>query len=752
MSTNSAQSIEPERGVDPKARSAGAGWCSQRVGVTALLGLAIWLMGRWWTQLRWVHAFHDLSLVLLWAAGMAAVAGLFRGRRLETWRSAGDRGAAPALWVLWAVAVLFSLTTVVHFGRYYFINWPVSPGPPGAMLRRSALQYIVLSWIAAAALLRWDPRRWLTPVLAAAFVAGQLACALVFLRTLGGEPIWSDDHPSFMFRMAEFWGAFPWRENYLPHWNAGLVNSVLVPSGSTGFALFMAPLWWIFEPHQAYPAAILLTYVVLVPWLTTASLRSLGLGWDGALAGGILALCSGRLFFVWLLHFGTAGAALSWAMLPAATAFLYALAIRRRTSLPTCVGLVLTMFFLAQWPPSMALGLPLGLVTLLHARRWWPHRARWALFGCAAVLGILLAHNLWAVYQGNMDLVAYTLTSPREPRGLAAVHEQFRKVVVPGSLEMNPVAMILGVLGVWALPWRRLRRYVLAVLLVVLLGSTLGPVYAPRLQSERMAIAGGMVALVPAACWLRRLWGARAPAAVIPQATFLALLLMGLGNTARIYGSRGYAPFVPMLPGVHKVVELVREQVPEDGRLLFAGPTKHAYGRGHVAYLPLLTGREMMACDYYDFPPGRVELDYPPRAARTRPGGLHGFMVLHGATHVVTHHARYIRHFRDRPEQFRELTFVPSGFGSGYTFFEVAGAGGRFHRGEGTVDATFNRLRVLLEDPSQEEVVLAYNWHDRLDAAGPAEIFPYDTGLGAVFVGVRPAGQREIEIRYRNRF
>ncbi len=732
-----------------------SGWRSQRVVVTALLGLSIWLLARWWTRLQWLHALHDASLLLLWAAGLAAVFLAFRKGVSTPWRTPRhERGPPPtaALWVLWVVAVVFSLTTVVHFGRYYFLNWPVAPGPVGTLLRRTVLHFIVLSWLAAAALLRWDPRRWLVPLLATTLVAGQVLCGFVFLRTLGGQPIWSDDHPSFMFRMAEFWGSFPWRENYLPYWNAGLVNSVLVPSGSTGFALFMAPLWWVAEPHQVFSLAIALTYIVLVPWITTAALRSLGLGWSGALPGGILALCAGRLFFVWMLHFGTAGAALSWTMLPAATAFLYAVAIRRKTGGWVCAGLVLTMFFMAQWPPSMLLGLPLGLVTLLHARRWWPHRARWALFGCAAVLAVLLLHNLWVVLQGNRDLVGYTLAAPRGPRGLADVYQQFRKVVVPGSLETNPVAMVLGILGAWALPWRRLRRYVLTVFLVILLVATLGPVYAPQLQSERMAIAGGMLALVPAACWLRRLWAARTTAAVIPQATFLALLLMGVGNTARIYGSRGYAPFVPMLPGVHQVVDVVRNHVPEDGRLLFAGPTKHAYGRGHVAYLPLLTGREMMACDYYDFPPGRVELDYPPRAARTRPGGLHGFMALHGATHVVTHHARYIDHFRARPGQFRELLFVPSGFGSGYTFFEVLGAGRRFHRGSGTVHATFNRIRVRLEDPSQPEIVLAYNWHERLETAAPAELFPYDTGLGAVFVGVRPAGLGEIDIRYRNRF
>ena len=52
------------------------------------------------------------------------------------------------------------------------------------------------------------------------------------------------------------------------------------------------------------------------------------------------------------------------------------------------------------------------------------------------------------------------------------------------------------------------------------------------------------------------------------------------------------------------------------GSSLFAGETVHGYGGGHVAVLAYLTGRQMMACDYYAFSPDLVEYNYPPREWR----------------------------------------------------------------------------------------------------------------------------------------
>lgn len=731
----------------------------KRVVSTLVIGLLVWLLPEWWRAYTPFCLKRDTLLLALWVAAVAAgvLAGRFRARS-DGREPRFFRGRIPVeAWILGALLLLVSLDTFAHLPRFYFMAWDVRLASLGTLLRSGPLQYVVLTGLAAACLVRWDPKRWLGRALWLLLVAGQVACAAMLWRTTGGQAVYSDDHPSFLFRLAEFWGAFPWRENYVPHWNAGVVNSVLVSSGTPGYAWIAAPLWWLAEPHIVHTAALILVFIVLVPWVNVWALRTLGLGRDGALAGGLLALMAGRHFHVWLLHFGTVGAALSWAMAPAAFAFLHAVAVHRRTNRSAVLGLALTMFFAAQWPPTLAVCGIFTLIALIAAGRWRGSRAGPVLLGSGLLVAALLAHSLLVIV-GGKDLLGYTLEGTARPSsGVLALLRQFQRGVGLAVPELHPIIFAFGVAGAVALPWKRLRRWTCAALLAIALVFTLGPVYAPRLQLERMAIAASCLAIVPASCWLRRIWsvrnGARASLAVTGlQAATLALLLLGVVNTMRIYAGQGFAPFTGMRPSVRHIAEWVQTHVPEDGRLALAGLAVHVYGRGHVAYLPILAGREMMACDYYGFPPGMVEMDFPPRAARAAPGGLHGYLKLHGVSHVITFHDHYIEHFRSRPEQFQEVAHIDSEEKENFTVFEVLGSGGRFLEGTGTVHARFNRWDVTFQGSPPETAVIAYNWNDRLRVAPPAEIYPHDTGMGPTFIGIRPNGANTVHIRFKNRF
>lgn len=261
---------------------------------------------------------RDSGLVGTWALGLAAsfwVSWRLR-RRLGrqgarssdggavssdlSWRGHPSGGLTPLERVLFAALAVYALSTVAQSPRYYFVSWPIPGEFTSAGLKAVQLWFMALSWAAVPLFTLWDPRRWLPKALAAGLLATQIVCCYALLRHTNLTAPYSDDHPSFLFRITEFLGAFPWRENYVPHWNAGVVNSVITSSGVSGYAILGAPLWLLLPPHLASPYALLLAFAFFVPWMTYAGFRATGLSKTGALLGAVFALAQGPLFMLWI--------------------------------------------------------------------------------------------------------------------------------------------------------------------------------------------------------------------------------------------------------------------------------------------------------------------------------------------------------------------------------------------------------------------------------------------------------------------
>lgn len=712
--------------------------------------------------------FRDLKLIAVWLLGMAG--SFWVSVRLRGWLgSAGAGGEAcsgqsrrsvfsglrPLEWILLAALAVYALTAVAWIPAYYFVAWPITTGVSVHSLRAVQLWFMLLSWGAVPLCTLWNPRRWLPKALAVGLLAAEVVCCWALLTRTGFTAPYSDDHPSFLFRIAEFFGAFPWRENYVPYWNAGVVNSVITSSGVAGYAILGAPLWLLLPPHVASPYVFLFVFVFFVPWMTYAGFRAAGLSKVGALLGAIFALAQGPLFMLWLLRFGTVGAALAMAMFPPALAFLYAAAMRPRPSRRVLVGMVASIFLMGQWPPMLMLGLPLGLLVLGHARRWWRSPSRGVFLVAASVAVVVLVPTVVGALLGK-EVLGHVMERPSgaEP-SLGALRRACLTTFMSVCADMNPLMLFAGLAGMWFMPWRRLRGWVAAPLALLAAAFTFGSVYLPNMQLARMGVVASCLMALPAACVLRKVLTSRERFAPLLQATVLALLLCTLQNIPRHYGGRTPDAYVGVRQIVRDLTEWIQSNVPEDGRLLFAGSAVHAYGRGHIAYLPKLAGREMMACDYYGFPRGMVEMNYPPRAFRAQPEGCYDFARLHGVTHVISFRRDPIDYYRSRPHHFREVAILVDRDETkdrDFVIFEVKDSGGRFLQGRGKVVADFNRISVDFGETPPEEAVVRYNWSDRLVVDPPAKLHPYDASDGVVFIGIRPNGASRVDVRYESRF
>jgi hypothetical protein len=201
---------------------------------------------------------------------------------------------------------------------------------------------------------------------------------------------------------------------------------------------------------------------------------------------------------------------------------------------------------------------------------------------------------------------------------------------------------------------------------------------------------------------------------------------------------------------MEEVATWLRENTDGESRVLFAGQTVHGYGAGHVAFLPALTGREMMASDYYAFSPKLVEYEYPPREWRSRGReGVREFLELFNVGYVVTYHGKWKKYFRRQPRRYVEMSsFMQKTLE--ITVFRVERERSWFQEGSGTVKAEFNRIEVRPDAPG--EIVLKYRWEEGL-AAGPGiELRPVDAGEDVRLIGATVTEARPFTIRYGGLF
>ena len=713
--------------------------------------------------IRFAPRIDAMSLAAYAAIGAAMV---WIGRRIyarSPFRPAPGVGWPHEETVFLVFLGLATLTTFTHHAGYYFLAWPLEKKTLGALARSRMVHFLFLSALLGAPFALVRSRRWLDWALPCLLVAAELLCARALWGLTGGLPVYSDDHPSFLFRIQEFWHSLPWRENYVPHWNAGVVNNVISSSGTAGYALLTAPLRLLSTmPGETHTAGLFLVQAVIIPWTTVWGMRANRFAWRAAWTAGLLALFANRVFFLWAFHFGTVGFGTSMAFVPAAFLFLYAVAEKRFASFGNLVGLLFSMSFLCQWPPMWFVAATMALAALTSWRRWL---LNWRVFVTLLVAGaltlILLVPTLRSV-AGGRDLIAYT-TANHRPFSWAGAFETLRLGLGDLTFRVHPVVLVLGFGGLWTVQEKPLRRWLAIATIGIWAAFAVGAEAMPRMQLPRLALASAMLAVVPAAVLAGQIWRDHKAPLLLLQSSLLALLVLGIPNTTKLYGGKGFAPFRAMPAFTANLAAWVHANVPEGSRFLFAGRTQHSYGRGHVAYLPVLAGREMMSCDYYDFPPGTFEPDYPPKSSRAEPGGMHAFMVRHGVSHVIAFRPQYLEYLRSEPWNYEPVPDFESEEWGPFRVFRVRGSHGVFLEGRGRVESDFNRIRVDFGPNPPERAVVAYNWNDRLEVEAPAEIAPYETGtilgrngagepIPVRFVEIRPHGASTVDIRYRPRF
>lgn len=690
---------------------------------------------------------QDLYILLIWIPPLLLLAGM----RLQAVWVVPGRPVPRQVWPLIALSsalILLLFTSVHHHRWFYFLNWWHQVC--GEHLFRSSAFWFVLL---AALLLPFflTRNRYTAAMLGSALLITQASIFWRLWQVTGGLPLAKDDHPSFVFRLWQFRETFPWLTTYNPYWNGGEAEHAHLVTGTLAPGILLWPLWYFADIQTVYTFGFGLIFIVIIPAIAFFSMKAVNGDRLAQWTAAILSLGVSQHYFLWLMQYGTIGANLVAAFVMPVSALAYRVVCLDQRSFRTCFFLVVSTCFLALYPPGALMALPIFLAFLANAPRWtWP-RLR-TLLWCA--LAVLIIHSpTFYVLFWHDDVFRFLNVASTPAESAQAVSRWTMTTLGNGwqlllahLREGNPIILVMGVVGAFFAPRPMIRSWYGPMIIGYALLTGWGMYYAPDLQVPRIAIPFMFAAIVPAALAVSSILRTSSARTAILRSALAALLLVTGYNVLRMYGNESpRIRYHAMTQEMQQMAEWIRTETPEDGRFLFAGRTVHGYGGGHVSIFPVLTGREMMACDYYHFNPAQVEYEYPPRRWRGSPETVFAFFDLYNVTAVSTWHESWAEHFRSRPEWYEEVE--PLGENR-LKFFVVKRDSSLFKRNQGRVDAHFNRLEVWLENP-QEEAVIAYNWAEGLRAPPPAELFPHDAGRGVTLIGIRPHGLRDIVIRYK---
>jgi len=587
---------------------------------------------------------------------------------------------------------------------------------------------------------------------AAVFAGCVLVMASLFLSAWDGRLIFSDDHPSFMYRLDLLLRQFPFIPFYNPQWNAGVAARDFFATGALNIFLLAYPFLktGLLTLPQHYPLLICALVTIVLPCGVFAACRILKLGERASIIAGLLAFAPSLDLFEWLFLYGTLGFVCSAGLLPAVFALLYRLTLGEPLGKRGLTALIVLSSLCFCWTLSTIVFVPLACISLLRFPTLMRER-RLGRIG-AFVLIFLLLNGLWIWTFVRESQVLSFITKSNLPAGhasvespqasslkLGRVHRKLREL----ETKVHPLTVLLFLPGLLAVPDRRLRLAMGGTILWLVLLSGAGDLLKPQLELRRMNVLAAILALPIVGLAASRLLdelqarGAllRSGGLAFLRGTLWAAVLCSPVNAVAAYSNRADFHFRFASEKIGDLVRLIRDSGGE-GRTFFLGFILHEFGQGnagaqdggHVAPLPIWTGKELIASHFFHARWSAID-PVPTEFRKRGRKGFEEFFDLMNVTSVVAFRREWLEYCKGDPR------------------YTLAGSADRFHlfrRGNFTASAFQEGAGELLSvgldriviRPKSEKLLLRYRYLPalRTDRAGVQisgrKIFDEEVGSG----------------------
>jgi hypothetical protein len=574
--------------------------------------------------------------------------------------------------------------------------------------------------------------------------------ASCFFIEAHGRILSSDDNPTFLYRLTLLKQNFPFIPFYNPLWNAGIESRDFFATGSLNIFFVFAPIIYAFDVASVYNIIIALLLFGFVPLSIFLAARIIGARSPATFFAALLALTGSLLWYRWALKYGTLGFITSASLIPLNVALLARLLadvspVRKKDFILTLVTFTLMLF----WTPSGLVFIPAALLALSRVTLLWKKPRLAKLVATMFVLNLPWILLFWRVSNVGTFLktekpsysslaedstTAYTQPKPTEhintkPRVSSFNAKASLKMLRENSVSTNPLLVLLAIPGLFLLPKAVRLLFVGTVAWLIFLG-TVGAQLKPQLELERMLLICTLCLCPATAVVIERIFRA-IPGAEFSKLNFISAVTVGgylfaaPFSTASVLFNRSIEHFYFAAPNFGSIVDTIQKYT-GDGRALFSGFVLHDLYHGHLAPLPLVTGKPLVASSPFHDQWKYKEI-FPPAVLAAGDAGIDNYLNLMNATVVFAHEEPWQNYFTAHPERFERVAdddrfwaFRRVGYESTY-----------FLEGSGKILAQdSNALTLSLSSP---EATIKFAYLDFLSSSA-CKIEPVEPAYGLRFI------------------
>lgn len=610
----------------------------------------------------------------------------------------------PEAWA-WSLVILCLTDWLNH--DYSFFQGPLIRGEVilGAVLWALFGRRLRIEWYALAA---------------PAFLAGY------FLYLSGGSNIYSDDHPTFLYRLQLLKQNFPSIPFYNPLWNNGIDAREFFATGALNIFLLTAPLIYLTDIFKTYNLIVIFVPFILLPISVYFAARIAGLSRPGTALAALLSITTSLVWYRWMFKYGTLGFLTSASLAPLVIALgIRLLTCPERLAPPKRIVFVAAVSLLVLWSAAGLSLIPLMLwVVYLLLFRFRDTSATWRRTGLWAIALALLCLNLpWVVLFCKVSQVGTFLTSERpsyeqsaesaatapkayKAKPAAMSFEITRKILQEKATSTNPLLLLFAIPGLLLLRKGERGLWGVTFLWLIGLGAILSPL-KPQLELDRMIVIAILIASIPAAKGLESILSGQR---LLLSSVAGSFVLIGPLVTAGVLGNRTLEQYQFAEPIVQNMAQAIKEHGGA-GRVLFSGFVLHELSGGHLAPLVFLTGKPLIASSpVHDL--WRYTQVFPGPYLERKDEGIDEYLNMYNVTAVMAHERQWREYFQQRPNDFKEVWHEGR-----FTLFERVGAvASYFLDGTGQIfDQTSSSITVTLKSNA---AILKFNYFPFLIASG----------------------------------